>query len=210
MGRKIGVYGGSFDPIHLGHMNLAVEIMEARNLDEVWFCPSYINPNKLEGSSASAEHRVNMVKLVIADEPRFCVIENELKRNGPSYTIETLRELLATRSHKEDSDCFFLIIGEDAAKNFYRWHQPEEIIKLAPLLVGQRGPSIDWDKSPGNSLIHQAIKNGITQTRILEISSTEIRQRLSKKLFCGHLLQGKVLDYILSHHLYSINYDKTS
>lgn len=203
MGKKIGIYGGSFDPIHPGHVNLAVEIMEARDLDEVWFCPSAVNPNKLAGSSANAADRMNMLKIALEGIPRFKIIDTELRRAGPSYTIDTLRELIKAQASKRDPDSFMLIIGDDAAKSFYQWHQPEEIVNLVPLLVGRRSISKDSESFKGSPAIVEAIKKGITPTRAIEISSTEIRQRLSKNLYCGHLLQGKVLDYILSHHLYS-------
>lgn len=203
IGKKIGIYGGSFDPVHLGHINLAVEIMEAHKLDEVWFCPALINPHKMEGRARSPEDRLNMLKLVVEGVPHFRIIDNELRRKGPSYTIDTLHELINAQAGKPDPDHFYLIIGDDAAKSFHRWHLPEEIVKLVPLLIGSRGPSKDLEDIQGSPLIVEAIKKGSTPTRVMDISSTEIRRRLSKKMYCGHLLQGKVLDYILSNQLYS-------
>lgn len=202
MGKKIGIFGGSFDPIHLGHVNLATEILEARHLDEIWFCPAAINPHKEQGSSANAGHRLNMINLAIADTPFFKILTAELDRQGPSYTVDTLRALIESQHNQIDPDHFFLIIGDDAVQSFHRWHQAKEIVRLVPLLIGQRSPSIDLENLKGEPTIIEAIKKGMTPTRIMEISSTEIRDRLSKKMYCGHLLQAKVLDYILSHHLY--------
>lgn len=203
MGKKIGIYGGSFDPIHHGHINLAVEMIEAHQLDEVQFCPSFINPNKIRGSAASANQRLDMLNLAIADEPKFRVLDLELCREGPSYTIDTLHELMASQAGRPDPDHFFLIIGDDAAQHFYRWRQPEEIVKLATLLVGRRSLSSACNDLKGSSApLIEAVHKGLTLTRILEISSSEIRKRLAKRQYCGHLVHSKVLDYIRLHHLY--------
>ena len=196
--KQIGIYGGSFDPIHQGHLNLAVQIMEAHQLDEVWFCPAALNPFKMEGSHASASHRLAMIRLAIANEPRFKITEVEIYREGPSYTIDTLHQLIA-----ENRDSLFsFIIGEDAAQTFYRWHQPDEIIKCARLLVGRRSIIPAQEPFKGSIEVVAAIQKGLTPTKVMEISSTDLRQRLSKRMFCGHLLSGKVLDYILAHDLY--------
>jgi nicotinate-nucleotide adenylyltransferase len=203
MGKTIGIYGGSFDPIHFGHINLAVEMMEIHNLDEVWFCPAKINPHKLPEQPTPPEHRLQMLKLAIEDNPRFRILDVEIMRKDPSYTIDTLRELLATEKGKAEPHCFRLILGDDAARNFYRWHQPDEIVKLVPLLIGRRRLSNGLEDIAGGNLIHEAIKNGITPTRIMEISGTEIRERLRKHLYCKHLVPAKVLDYIYFYHLYS-------
>lgn len=200
--KKIGIYGGSFDPIHIGHINLAQEIMEARHLDEIWFCPSACSPFK-SGCFASAEHRLNMIKLAISGQPKWCLTEAEIGRKGPSYTIDTLRQLHA--EHKDDSvkKEFFLIIGDDAATGFHRWHQAEEILNYATLLVGRRGIVDPFKEAfEGSKRIVHAIRQGLTHTKVMEISSTDVRNRLQKRLYCEQMIQGKVLDYIVAHHLY--------
>lgn len=202
MGKKIGIYGGSFDPIHLGHVNIAFEILQIHGLDEVWFCPAAINPHKMEGSTASAIDRLNMLNLVLAETPFFKVLTLELDRKGPSYTVDTLRELVYSQQNQSDPDQYFFIMGDDAIKNFHKWHHAEEIVNLVPLLIGQRMSRVDPNDLNGSAAIIGAIKSGLTPTRVMEISSSEIRHRLSNKMYCGHLLQAKVLDYILSHHLY--------
>jgi nicotinate-nucleotide adenylyltransferase len=201
--KKIGIYGGSFDPIHHGHINLAVEMSEAHQLDEVMFCPSFVNPNKIKGSSASGDHRLAMLNLAIAGEPKLRILDWELRRGGPSYTIDTLHELMASQAGKPEPDHFFLIIGDDAAQHFYRWRQPEEIVKICTLLVGRRSFSSACDDLKGSSApLIEAVHKGLTLTRILEISSSEIRKRLAKRQYCGHLVHSKVLDYIHLHDLY--------
>jgi nicotinate-nucleotide adenylyltransferase len=202
--KKIGIFGGSFDPIHLGHLNLAIEMLEAHHLDEVWFCPAGRNPHKEDQHPVDASHRLKMIQLAIEKDPRFRICDLEIKRQGLSYTVDTLKKLHALQLEKGEQTSFYLIIGKDAARNFHRWHEPEVIIELARLLVGERRdetllPSEEYQGSPA---VVKAILEGLTSTRIMEISSTEIRERLLNKKYCYHLLPGKVLDYILTNHLY--------
>lgn len=203
MGKFIGIYGGSFDPIHLGHLNLATEIMEAHHLDEVWFCPAACNPLKEDQVLASASHRLEMIRLAIENEPRFKISEIELNRDGVSYTIDTVNELVASQKGKLDPDSFALILGEDSAKDFFKWRQPEAIVQSVKLLIGSRPNEKEKNKSfQGSDLVVQAIHQGLTPTRIMEISSREIRQRLLNKKYCYHLVPGKVMDYIVTNDLY--------
>lgn len=203
MKKTIGIYGGAFNPIHLGHLNLAMEMMEIHRLHEVWFCPTGIHPQKQQPIVVSAEHRLNMIKLAIEGQPRFLVSDIELGRDGPSYTLDTLRAFNKLEKEKEDSYAFALILGEDAAKGFSTWHQPEEIIQLARLLVGRREDNEKRsDLFPGSPEIVAAIHKGWTKTRVMEISSREVRERLLNNKYCAHLLSTKVLDYINANELY--------
>lgn len=205
MGKKlIGLYGGSFDPIHFGHLNLAVEIMEARGLDEVWFCPAAYNPHKSMPVSSNNNHRMAMVKLAIEGEPRFHITDVDVNRPGPSYTVETLHKLIAMEKEKGGDATFCLLLGEDAARRFYQWRKPEEIIHLARLLIGKRGER-QHEPFKGSPEIVDALNRGMTQTRVMDISSTDVRRRLQNREYCGHLVPGKVLDYIFANSLYSNN-----
>lgn len=203
--KRIGIYGGTFDPIHMGHLNLAVEMLEKHHLDEVRFCPTAINPHKSDQTPVSVSHRLNMIRLAIENEPRFSVSDIEINRPGLSYTVDTLKELHALQKEGEIPYSFFLILGEDTAESFHRWHKPEEILDMAQLLVGTR-----WDKNKerkpfeGNAKIKNAIDQGLTSTRVMDVSSQEIRMRLLNKKYCYHLLSGKVMDYILTNHLYYV------
>lgn len=202
MKRKIGIFGGTFDPIHIGHLNLAVQLMEKHGLDEVWFCPVAINPFKKEkGCCASAHDRIEMIKLAIAGEPRFKIIDIEINRIGPSYTIDTLRQLDA-QTKKDPPTEFYLLMGEDAADHFYQWRDTDSILNYCRLIVGMRSLASNKESIKGTPEIIEAIKNGFTPINIMEISSTNLRLRLAKRLFCGHLLPGKVMDYILANGLY--------
>lgn len=207
---KIGFYGGTFNPIHFGHLNLAIEMMEIHGLDQVWFCPAYINPHRQNESPISVHHRINMIELAISELSQFQLISTESVRERPSYTIDTLRELIALEKKKGTQVQFFLILGADAVKGFFQWKQPEKIVELVPLLVGSRDTRtlseellFSGEVTPGQLLVAEAIKRGMTPTRYLQISSTEIRERVGKGLYCKHLVPTKVMDYIYENHLYS-------
>lgn len=191
----IGFYGGTFNPIHFGHLNLALEIMEREGLDEVWFCPTQRNPLRLDDSLVAAEHRLKMVELAISEIPQFSLLDMECRRQGPSYTIDTLRELTAL--HHEH---FRLILGSDSLVTFHRWRSPEEIIRLAHPLVGQRSAQVP--EAQGRTDIVAALQEGWVPIPVMEISASAIRERLRQKRYCGHLVPAKVLDYIRLHHLY--------
>lgn len=199
---KIGILGGTFDPIHFGHLNLAFEMMEARLLDKIWFCPAKINPHKLDQTPEGANDRIKMLELAIGEIPQFEIVDIELYREGPSYTIDTLRELASKEKTKKIPDQLNLIIGEDAVPGFFHWRQPEEIIKLATLLVGSRSFGTIPCVVEGNPEICEAIRKGMTRIHLMDISGTEIRKRLREKKYIGHLVPAKVVDYIYSHQLY--------
>ncbi|MES2272963.1 MAG: nicotinate (nicotinamide) nucleotide adenylyltransferase [Chlamydiota bacterium] len=192
MTKTIGFFGGSFDPIHFGHIGLALQLMEIHKLDEVLFCPVQCSPFKLNSPPmASPSHRLQMLKIVLEEIPKFRLLSSEIDREGPSYTVDTLRELHRTTPRLR------LLLSEESALHFEKWKNPEELIRLAPPLIGTR---------PGTELtgpFSEILKKGLTRTKAFETSSSEIRERLNKKLYCGHLIPGKALDYIHAHRLYS-------
>jgi nicotinate-nucleotide adenylyltransferase len=199
--KTIGIYGGSFNPIHLGHLNLAYEMLEIHRLHEILFCPTGCHPHQKE-LSVSASHRLNMIQLAIEEEPRFRISDIEIYKQDPCYTIDTLNAFIAAEQDKKKPPSFALILGEDTAHDFWTWRQPEEIIETAQLLVGRRTHSQDASAFRGNPAIVAAIEKGLTDTRIMEISSQEIRHRLFDRQPCAHLLPRKVMDYIYTNHLY--------
>lgn len=196
----IGVFGGTFDPIHFGHLNLAVEMLEKRALDEVWFCPVRINPHKQEETPTSPLHRLEMVRIAIETHPSFRLLPIEVAREGPSYTYDTIRWLVDQEKGKAHPAQFALILGEDALQGFSRWYRVEDLVQLVPLLIGSRKG--DQKAFEGSPEIHEAINKGATPTRMMEISATEVRRRLQQRLYCGHLVPKEVLDYIKKHELY--------
>lgn len=187
---KIGLLGGTFDPVHFGHLNLAFELMERYSLDKVWFIPAKLNPLKTHAPLFSEEERLEMVKLAIEGIPQFEVKDLELRRTQtPSYTIETIRELVSEKHQ------LYLLLGEDTLKGFSKWHCVEEIVEKVPLLIGSRTGTLQGDEQY-NPLIRRAIEKGMTKTPLFDLSSTEIRERLSKGLYCGHLVPAKVLNFL--------------
>jgi nicotinate-nucleotide adenylyltransferase len=186
--KKMGVLGGRLNPTHFGHLNLALSLMESCKLDGVFFVPAGISPFKEKAPPiASGEHRLEMVKRAIAPIQEFCAIDWEVRAPGPSYTIHTVRKLAEDQSLE-----LHLLIGSDHVASLDRWKEVDKLLHLAPPFVGTRS---------GSELQHLQMGKEVGIS-LLEISSTSIRARLSKKKYCGHLVPGSVLDYIAHHHLY--------
>lgn len=198
----IGIYGGTFDPIHWGHIALAVAMREIHQLEEVWFCPVWISPHKNQHPTP-AEERLAMLQLALEEIPHCYITDVEIKRPGPSYTINTLRTLKEEQQLLPEPKQFCFILGDDAVQSFCQWHQPEEIIKEVPIFIGRR-TLIEPDLAQliKDPLILKALQKGLTQTPLMEISATDIRCRLREGKYCGHLLPLKVIDYIKKHRVY--------
>lgn len=185
---KVGIFGGTFDPVHFGHLNLAIALKELCLLDEVLFIPARVSPFKENTPPiASPEHRLAMLKLATQPINGFRVIDWEINHEGSSFTIDTVRKLSENSSNE-----LHLLLSDDQVSNFYLWKEADELARLAPPLIGTR--------ENGETL--QILNAKKVKTPILEISSTLIRQRLSKKMYCGCLLPSSVLDYIERHRLY--------
>ena len=192
--KKVGFFGGSFDPIHLGHLNLALQIMELKGLDQILFCPANVSPTKeRQPPVAEAKHRLAMLQLALEDVPGCDPYDGEIKRPPPSYTIDTLKDVKGE---------LYLIVAEDTAYGFGEWKEIETLLEMAPPLVGVRH---GFDKEKLNCLpasIQEKIQKGRCSIPAFDISSTVVRERLKKRLYCGHLVQGKVLDYIHQNTIY--------
>lgn len=191
MSEKIGVFGGSFDPIHMGHLNLALTICEEKGLDKVLFCPAKISPFKVDNPPiASYEERCEMVELAIAGLARceLCLVDKD--RKGPSFMIETLLDLKKMYERAQ----FFLIVASDTYAQFDRWKRVEEIRQIATPLVALR-PRADSCKMPTDPA-------QCCDVSPMDISSKNLRQRLKNKLYCGHQIPAKVLDFICQNRLY--------
>ncbi len=199
---EIGVYGGSFDPIHLGHINLALAICEARKLDQICFCPAYVNPFKSGSDIPNLNHRLEMLKLALLDIPQCQILTAEIERQGISYTVDTLRTLIHAEQGKPFPNRYSLILGADAAAHFAKWKEPEEIARLVPIYVGTRSTNQLLLENSLLPSIRTALSAGITEVPLFDISSTQIRSRIAAGLYCGHLVPSKVLSYIRDKHLY--------
>jgi nicotinate-nucleotide adenylyltransferase len=196
---RIGILGGTFNPPHLGHLVCGQEAYLQLGLARVLLIPARIPPHKPIEDEPGIGHRLEMCRLAIAeDEQRFEVSELEARRDGPSYTVDTLEELHA---HQPESE-LFLIVGGDVALYFGGWRQPERVLELATLAVAER---------PGTSrsAIEEALSrvDGGERTRFLdmpgiEISSTLLRRRARKGEPTRYLIPDTVRSYIDQHRLY--------
>lgn len=201
--KKIGLFGGTFDPIHNGHLNLAFEIMEKRRLDEIWFIPNQINPFKTKTPPTSLKDRMNMIQRAIQNIPQFFLKDFESFLPTPSYTIDTIKWIIARDQGDQDNKkAYYLLLGEDSIFDFHKWHLSEEIVALVPLLIASRSGKIPFCLDHLSPVIQQAVRKGITVTQMLDISSSLIRHRLKHSLYCQHLIDPQVFDYIQENHLY--------
>ena len=142
--KKAGILGGSFDPVHFGHLNLAISLMESCALDEVLFIPTRLSPFKENAPPrVSSEHRLAMLKIALVPLKKFRIIDWELEGQGPAYTIDTVRKL-----SQDHSLGLHLLLGEDHLKSFDRWKEVEELIQLAPPLIGSRNGGSAFDTLP--------------------------------------------------------------
>lgn len=199
-----GFFGGSFDPIHNGHLHLALELSEKHRLDEVFFCPTSQSPHKKHAPPhASKEHRLAMTAAAISPFPQFTLLDNELQKVVPCYTIDTILDLIETdKKQKQHKVHYFLLLGEDAAVTLSTWKDAEQLVTLATPLVGSREKEFFMDSKDIPRPLAQVLSKGWTVIPRLEISSTWIRERIQQKKYAGHLVPGKVWDYIQTHQLY--------
>lgn len=188
MKRKIGIFGGTFDPPHLGHLFIANEILNALSLDEIWFMPNQQPPHKEKSIGVTNEDRVHMLQLCMQNHPRFRVETIELERPGPSYTFETMK--LLTDLHKESQ--FYFIIGADMIEYLPKWYKIDELLKLVTF-VGVNRPNYSHETDYPMEFV---------DIPEVGISSSEIRQRLKSGKTVQYLLHDCVTEYIKEKKLY--------
>ena len=194
--RRLGILGGTFDPIHIGHLVMASYAIDALNLDEVWFMPAQTPPHK-QREITDVAHRSAMCQLAVSLDSRFEFSDLDLREGSPSYTSELLE--LVHRQHPE-SELFFLI-GTDSLASFPTWHQPEKILSLANLAVADRPgspvPDDVLDALPG---LRERVNE--FDSPLIELSSTEIRERRQANKSITYLVPPSVEDYIIENGLY--------
>ena len=192
--RRLGLFGGTFDPPHVGHLVLAGWALEALGLERVLFVPAGQPPHKPGRRISPARHRLAMTRLAVRGNPRFGVSTLEIARPGPSFTVETLRRL----ARRHDGE-LHLLIGADSLDEFRLWHEPEAILGLARLAVAgrpgagrratltwaRRSPRVTWIGNPG-----------------VEVSSSLVRRRVGTGHSCRYLVPESVWRYIERHRLY--------
>lgn len=192
-------FGGSFDPVHIGHLIVARDVMEVLGFEKVVFVPAHQAPLK-EPHMASPEDRLEMLRLSFEGFDNFEVSEMEIKRGGISYTVDTAREL-----YKNLRERPFLLIGADSFLSLHLWREPHKLVSLARFVVVDREGK--WDKV--KSYIREnfpKLKEGedfhVVSVRRIDISSTEIRERIRKGKSIKWMVPDKVEDYILTKALY--------
>jgi nicotinate-nucleotide adenylyltransferase len=209
---RTAVFGGSFNPIHHGHLLLAADVKEMLGLDRVLFIPAAVPPHKPLADLAAAAHRFAMVELAIAAHPTFTVSDLELRRTGPSYTVDTLEEL------RRDDDELFLVIGSETFLDLLTWYAPERLPRLARLVVVPRtGSAFDPDGAAAQKVLRQIgaepfvhVAGGATPAHgtllvhatSLPISASDLRRRAREGRSLAYRLPAPVVEYIRSHGLY--------
>ena len=215
---RIGVLGGSFNPIHFGHLLLAEELHEALALDHVRFVPARRPPHKPEADLAPAEHRYAMTALAIRGNPHFAVSDVELSRPGPSYTVDTLE---AFRRELRSDVALFLLLGSETFLDLLSWKEPQRVARLARLVVAPRGGSgFDPDGRQAQKVLQElgdepwvrgplapaaaVPSRGIILVSVasLPLSGSNLRRRAREGRSLRYRVPDTVADYITAHRLY--------
>jgi nicotinate-nucleotide adenylyltransferase len=199
---RIGIFGGTFDPVHLGHLNLAEQCREQAGLDQVWFVPAARPPHKQDAPLTPFAQRVEMLALALAGHPAFRIEEMEKDRPGPSYTADTLAEL---RRRHPDAE-LFLVLGSDCLPDLPGWRDPGRILDLATLLVVARPHWPVWSTEQLRAALGLAadrpVRLQVVQVPLIDLSSTELRRRVAAGRSLRYLVPRAVECYIENHHLY--------
>ncbi|HEY83213.1 MAG TPA: nicotinate-nucleotide adenylyltransferase [Dehalococcoidia bacterium] len=197
---NIGVLGGTFDPVHNGHLVVAEVVKDKLSLAEVIFVPAGQPWLKADRPITPAEHRLQMLRLALADKPDFKISTMEIERPGPSYTVDTLTEL---RRQLGDEDELFFILGRDNLAQLPQWHDAPRLIELCYLVAVPRPSS----KRPDMKALEAAIP-GVSQRVMLldepyiDVSASDIRERVARGLSVRHLVPEPVNRYLKEHRLY--------
>jgi nicotinate-nucleotide adenylyltransferase len=191
--KRVGVFGGSFDPPHLGHLVIAETARRAMNLDAVFLVPAYQPPHKEGSHRSTAQDRLAMTRLSVLGNAKLKVSDLELRRKGISYTVDTVRAFRM----RFPKAMLFLIIGSDSLRQFHSWKSPTEILREASLIVYRRPRSVRIrGRLPSRSV-------SFVEGPRMEISSTEIRARIQRGKSIRYLVRDNVLKFIEKKKLYS-------
>lgn len=200
---RLGIYGGSFDPVHFGHLLLAESCRETCRLDRVWFIPAAVSPHKRNVPPADSKHRVEMLRLAVAGHEAFEVSLIEIERGGVSFTVETVARVAEQNPGAE----LFLLMGADTLVEFPSWREPQRICELAmPVVVRRPGsPEPAWEAlRPLVSAERAAeIKNHVVEMPLIGHSSSEMRERIAAHRSIRYRTPRAVEKYIETHGLYT-------
>ena len=199
---RLGIFGGSFDPIHLGHLILAEQCREQAQLDQVWFVPCSLQPHKQDGAHGTDRQRSEMVELAIAGHEAFILSKIEMDRGGVSYTVETLEQIHESNPNDE----LFLLMGGDSLKDFGSWREPAKICQLATPLVVNRPGSGQVDLSPLKQYVDEnrytMFEKMVINSPCIEISSRGIRAKIADGKSIRFLTSRAVEKYIETQKLF--------
>ncbi len=196
---RLGVFGGTFDPIHYGHLVAAEEVRYRLRLDKVLFVPAGMPPHKLDHDITPTRHRLAMLELAIASNPGFALSRVDIDRHGPCYTVDTLA--LLHEEYGPGTELFFLM-GMDSLADLLTWKDPERLIRLARIVVvGRPGFQADVDELD-KVLPGAAERICIVDTPLMEVSSSDIRQRVREGAPIRYQVPEAVEAYIREHRLY--------
>ncbi len=215
---RLAVFGGSFNPIHIGHLILADNVCRCLNYDKIVFVPAYRPPHKELNSSVTDCERVQLVKLAISSDSRFCVDTCELERKGVSYTFDTIC-FLQNKYKGKLTGKIGLIVGDDLLQDFHKWYKVDELVDAVDLIVAHRPVKADdksvYSNKPTVEFSHnEGILTSSESRSIFEyqyrelsnpdidISSTEIRSKIANGQAWRYLVSADVFDYIKEHKLY--------
>lgn len=197
--KKIGIMGGTFDPIHIGHLAIAQEAVEYKKLDKVLFIPTGNPPHKTNKEKTKAEIRLEMVKIGIEDNEFFEIDDYEVRREEPSYSAMTMQYL----KDKYPKTELYFIMGEDSLLDIESWYRYEDFLNCVTVLVAKRQEQCNKDlENKVNDLISKGYKVEIVPSHYLEISATNIRNKLKNGENPKYYLKQEVYNYIIKEGLY--------
>ncbi|MBI2804370.1 MAG: nicotinate (nicotinamide) nucleotide adenylyltransferase [Planctomycetes bacterium] len=199
---RVGVFGGTFDPVHLGHLILAEQCREQARLDRVLFVPAALPPHKREQALTPFAQRVEMLTLAISGHSAFRVEELEKDRIGPSFTVDTLAHL----QHARPGDDLFFILGSDSLRDLPLWYEPRRILELATLLIVERPDALMMPEPTlkGQLRLEEdfALRMQAISSPLVAIASRDIRQRIASRRSVRYLIPRAVEAYIQDKGLY--------
>ncbi len=201
--KTTGIFGGSFNPPHMGHLILAQLAAEAAGLNEVLFIPARLPPHKSGAALAAGHHRLRMLEIATANNPDFCVSDMEIQRQGPSYTLTTVQTLKKQCAGKAQ---LTLILGADSVRDIHSWYGAEELVRSVKILgLGRSGVDErdfeDLNRALGRHAAEK-LKNSFLHLPLIEISASEIRKRVLEGRTIRYLVPDAVREYIREKKLY--------
>jgi nicotinate-nucleotide adenylyltransferase len=206
---RVGIFGGTFDPIHLGHLILAEQCREQGRLDQVWFVPAPRPPHKHDRVLTRFDQRVEMIQLAIAGHHAFRVEEIEKERSGPSYTVDTVAEL--RRRYPDDQ--FVLLIGSDTLADIHSWYEPARLLDMVAVLVMARPDHPPRSAENVRAALHlpasARVHIDLVDAPLVDIHSRDLRARVAARRSLRYFVPRAVEVYIAEKHLYRSQTSKT-